>query len=156
MEVNYFTILWWVLPYIDMNQPQVYMCDPARSPLLSPPNSIPLGCPSAPALSALFHASNLDWSSISHMVIHMFQCCSIKSSHPGLLPQSPKVCLLSLCLFCCLIHRVVITIFLNFIYMCVNILYCCLCFWLTSLCTTGSSFTHITRIDSSAFFLIAE
>ena len=30
---------------------------------------IPLGCPSALALSALFHASNLDWSSISHMVI---------------------------------------------------------------------------------------
>ena len=26
MKANYFTILWWVLPYIDMNQPWVYMC----------------------------------------------------------------------------------------------------------------------------------
>ena len=34
---------------------------------------IPQGCPSALALSALFHASNLDWWSISHRVIHMFQ-----------------------------------------------------------------------------------
>ena len=35
-----------------------------------PPHPIPLGCPSAPALSALLHASNLHWSTISHMVIH--------------------------------------------------------------------------------------
>ena len=35
-----------------------------------PPHAIPQGCPSAPALSALFHASNLDWRSISYMVIY--------------------------------------------------------------------------------------
>ena len=35
MEANYFTILW-VLPYIDMNQPQVYMCLPIQNPLPSP------------------------------------------------------------------------------------------------------------------------
>ena len=82
-----------------------------------PPHPIPLGCPSTPALSALFHASNLDWSSISHIVIYMFQCYSLKSSHPRLLPQSPKVCSLHLCLFCCLAYRVIATIFLNSIYM---------------------------------------
>ena len=92
---------------------------------------IPQGCPSALALSALFHASNLDWWSISHMIIHMFQCYSLKSSHPCLLPQSPKVCSL-LCLFCCLVYRVIITIFQN-PYICVNILYWCFSFWLTSL-----------------------
>ena len=54
------------------------------TPLHLPPHPIPLGCPSTPALSALFHASNLDWASISHMVIYMFQCCSHKSSHPRL------------------------------------------------------------------------
>ena len=64
-----------------------------------PPHPIPQGCPSAPALSALFHASTFDWSSISHMVIYMFQCYSLKSSHPRPLPQSPKVCSLYLCLF---------------------------------------------------------
>ena len=34
------------------------------------------------------------------MVIYMFQCYSLKSFHPHLLPQSPKVCSLYLCLFC--------------------------------------------------------
>ena len=68
-----------------------------------PPYPIPQGHPSAPALSALSHASNLDWWSISYMVICMFQCYSLKSSHPRLLPQSPKVCSLHLCLFCRLV-----------------------------------------------------
>ena len=86
-----------------------------------PPHPIPQGCPNAPALSALSHASNLNWWSISHMVIYMFQCCSLKSSHPCLLPQSPKVCSLHLCLFCYLAYRVIITIFLNSIY---ALIYC--------------------------------
>ena len=79
-----------------------------------PPHPISQSHPSAPALSTLsMHASNLDWQSISHMVIYMFQCYSFKSSHPRLLPQSPKVCSLHLCLFYCLAYRVIVTIFLN-------------------------------------------
>ena len=39
-------------------------------------------------------------------------------SHPLPLPQSPKHCSIHLCLFCCLAYRVIITIFLNSIYMC--------------------------------------
>ena len=40
MKDNYFTIPWWFLPYINMNQPQVYMCSP---PILNtlPPTSPP-------------------------------------------------------------------------------------------------------------------
>ena len=72
-----------------------------------PPHPIPLGCPRAQALSALDHVSNLHQSSILHMVICMFQCYSLKSSHPHLLPHSPKVCSLHLCLFCCLAYRVI-------------------------------------------------
>ena len=106
------------LPYIDMNQPWAYMCPLSRSPLPTPSHPITLGCPSALALSALFHALNLDWWSVSHMVIYMFQCYSVKSSHPRLLPQSSEVCSLYLCLFCCLTYRVIVTIFLNSIYMC--------------------------------------
>ena len=55
-----------------------------------PPHTNPLGHPSAPAPSILYHASNLDWQFISHMIIYMFQCYSPKSSHPRPLPQSPK------------------------------------------------------------------
>ena len=81
------------------------------------PHPIPQGHPSAPGLSTLSHASNLDWRSISYMIIYMFQCYSLKSSHPHLLPWSPKLCSLHLCLFYCLTYRVIVTIFLNFIYM---------------------------------------
>ena len=62
--------------------------------------------------------SNLDWRFVSYMILHMFQCHSPKSSHPLPLPLSPKDCSIHLCLFCCLSYRVIITIFLNSIYMC--------------------------------------
>ena len=81
-------------------------------PSLLPPHFIPQGHPSAPALSTLSHASNLDWQSVSYKIIHMFQCYSLKSSHPRLLPQSPKVCSFYLCLFCCLTYKVIVPIFL--------------------------------------------
>ena len=83
-----------------------------------PPHPIPLGCPRAPTLSALLHALSLPWSSILYMVIYIFQCYTLKSSHPHLLPQSPKVCSLHVCLFCCLAYWIIVTIFLNSIYMC--------------------------------------
>ena len=37
---------------------------------------------------------------------------------PSPLPQSPKDCSIHQCLFCCLVYRVIVTIFLNSIYMC--------------------------------------
>ena len=80
---------------------------------LPTPSAVPLGCLRAPVLSVLLHASNLHWSSISHIIIYMFQCYSLKSSHPRLLSQSPKICSLQLCLFCCLAYRVIVTIFLS-------------------------------------------
>ena len=89
-----------------------------ESPSYFPPHPIPQGCSTALVLSALFHALNLAWWSISHMVIYTFQCYSLKSSHPRLLSQSPTVCSLYLCLFCCLAYRVIVIIFLNSIYMC--------------------------------------
>ena len=123
-----------------MNQPRVHVSFHPEPPSHLPPHRIPLACLRAPALSVLLHASNLHWSSILHMLTYMFQCYSLKSSHPGLLPQSPKVCSLHLGLFCYLTDRVIITIFLNSLYICLNILYWCFYFWLISLCIIGSSF----------------
>ena len=65
-----------------------------------------------------YHALNLDCRFVSYMILYMFQCHFPKSSHPLSLPQSPKDCSIHLCLFCCLAYRVIITIFLNSIYMC--------------------------------------
>ena len=90
--------------------------NPPSSSLL-PPHTIPLGCSSAPAPSIQYCASNLDRRLISYMILYIFQCHSPKSSHPLPLPQSPKDCSVHQCLFCCLIYRVIVTIFLNSIYM---------------------------------------
>ena len=70
-----------------------------------PPPDPPSHFPSHPSGSSrytspehLSHASNLGWQSDSHLIIYMFQCYSLRSSHPRLLPQSPKVCSIDLCL----------------------------------------------------------
>ena len=106
-----------VLPYIHMNQPWVHMCSPSWAPLPPPSPSHPSGSSQCTSPEHLSHASNLDRRSVSHMIIYMFQCYSLKSSHPHLLPQSPKDRSIHLCLFCYLAYRVIITIFLNSIYM---------------------------------------
>ena len=87
----YFTILYWfchTLTWI------LHRCACVPHPEASshlPPHPIPLGHSSVSAPSTLYHTSNLDWWSISHMIILMFQCHSPKSSHPRPLPQSPKL-----------------------------------------------------------------
>ena len=90
-----------------------YACVPSvLKPLPPPSTSYPSRLFRAPALGALLHASNSHWLSILHMVMYMFQCYSLKSSHPLLL-LSPKVCL---CLLCCPACRIIGTIFLNSLY----------------------------------------
>ena len=61
----------------------------------------------------LSHAFNLGWWYVSPLIIYKFRCCFLKTSHPPLLPQSPKVCSVHLCLFFYFAFRVMVTIFLN-------------------------------------------
>ena len=112
-----FTILYWfchISTWIRHRYTRVPHPEPSS---LLPPHTIPLGCPSAPAPSIQYHALNLDWRLVSYMILYMFQCHSPKLSHPLPFPQSPKDCSIHLCLFCCLAYRVIVTIFLNSIYM---------------------------------------
>ena len=71
-----------VLPYIDMNLPWCTCVPHPEPPSHLPPHPIPLGHPSAPAPSTLYHASNMDWQFILHMIFCMFKCHS--PYHPTL------------------------------------------------------------------------
>ena len=120
-----------------------------------PPHLIPLDHPTAPALSTLYHASNLDWQFISHMIIYMFQCRSPNSSHPHPLTESKRLFYTSVSLLLSHIqgyrhrlpkfHIYVLVYFIGYFSS-----------WLTSLCIMGSSFIHLIRTDSNEFFLMAE
>ena len=96
----------------------ICVSSPPEPPSHLPPHPIPLGYPGAPALGALLHAVNLHWSSVLPMAMYVSQCFSLRSSHPLLLPLSPKVCSLHLCLLCSPACRIVSTIFLDSLYMC--------------------------------------
>ena len=113
----YFTILYWFCHASTWIRRGCTWVPNSEPPSHLPPHTISLGHRSAPAPSILYPASNLDWRFISYMIVYMFQCHSPKSSHPLPLPQSPKVCSIHLCLFCCLAYRVIVTIFLNSVYM---------------------------------------
>ena len=106
-----------VLPYINMNLPQVYTCSPSWT-LLPPPSLYhPSGssqCTSPEHLVSCIESGLA--TRFIYDIIHV-SMPSPKSSHPVPLPQSPKDCSIHQCLFCCLVYRVIVTIFLNSIYM---------------------------------------
>ena len=81
-----------VFATIDMNQPWIYMCSPSWSPLPPPSPSHPSGSSQCTSPEHLFHASSLGWWSVSPLIVYLFQCYSLRTSHPHLLPQSSKVC----------------------------------------------------------------
>ena len=58
------------------------------------PHPIPLDHPSAPA-----HALNLDWRSVSYMIMYMFQCYSLRSSHSPSPTESKRLFYTSVSLF---------------------------------------------------------
>ena len=107
------TILWWFLPYIDMNQPQVYVCPPSQNPLPLPSPSHPSGLPQCTSFECPFSCTELGLVicfTYGHIPVSMRFFQIIPFFHS---PTESK----SLCLFCCLAYSVIITIFLNSIFM---------------------------------------
>ena len=69
-----------------------------------------------PQASLILHGT---WTGDSFLIWYYTCFNAILANHPPLpLPQGPKDCSIHLCLFTYLAYRVVITIFLNSIYMC--------------------------------------
>ena len=97
LEDNCFTLLCWPLPYINMNQPQVYICPllpESPSHLLHYPS--PLILSQSSGLSSHCHTANSHLLSIIHMIMYIFPCYSLRSSQSLLPPLCSQVC--SLCL----------------------------------------------------------
>ena len=71
MEDNCFTILYWFMPYININQPQVHICSlaPEAPPPHLPVPPIPLGCHRAPA----------PWAIQQPHISYLFHMCSVAS-----------------------------------------------------------------------------
>ena len=85
MEANYFTILWWFLPYIDMNQSRMYMCAPILNPSSHlPPHPIPLGCANAPTLSAVSRTE------LGFVICFMYGNIHVSMLFSQIIPPSPS------------------------------------------------------------------
>ena len=97
-----------VLPYINMNPPQVYTCSPSWTRLSPPSPYHPSG--SSQCTSPKHPVSYIEPGlaiRFIYDIIHVSVAFS-QTSHPRPLPQSPKDCSIHLCLFCCLAYRVIV------------------------------------------------
>ena len=112
------TLLWWFLPYIHMNQPWVYMCSPSWTSLPPPFLSHPSGssqCTSPehpvscikPGLAICFTYDDIHVSMLFPQI-----------TPPWPSPTESKSLFFTSVSLCCLAYRVIVTIFLNSIYMC--------------------------------------
>ena len=111
----YFTILYWFCHTSTcINHGHTHV--PHPEPLTSLPiPSLWVTPVHQPQASCILHQT---WTGDSFLIWYYTCFSAILPNHPSLpLPQSPKDCSIHQCLFCCLVHRVVVTIFLNSIYL---------------------------------------
>ena len=137
-----------------MNPPRVYSYSPSEPTSHLPPHTIPLGHPSAPAPSILYHASNLDWLYFLYDIIH------VSMPFFQIIPPSPSptefkslfYTSVSLLLSHIQGYRYHLSKF--HIYALVY----CIGVFLSGLLHSiiGSSFIHLIRTDSNVYFLMAE
>ena len=83
---------------------------------MPPPHPTLLGLHRTPALGSLCDTAVSRWLAALYMVMYMFQCYPLHSSHP-LLPLHVQNSALYVCLLCCPAGRTISTTFLGSIYM---------------------------------------
>ena len=96
---------------------------PHPEPPSQPPSpSHPSWSSQCPIPKHLSHASNLDWRSVSQLIIYMFRCCSLRSSH---LAFSHRVqnSVLYICVSFSVLHIGLSLPSFKIPYLCVSILY---------------------------------
>ena len=100
----------------------IYVSLPSWTPLPSPTLSHPSRLSQSTRLSFLNHTANSHWLHILHMVMCMFQSYSLNLSTLFLL-LCAQVCSLCLSLYCCPTNRFISAVFLDSIYIRINIQY---------------------------------
>ena len=156
MEANYPTILWWSLPYIDMSQPQVYMCLPSWIPFPPPSPSHPSGlsqCTSFERPVSCIKLGLVIYFTYGNIHVSMLFSQITPPSHSP--TESKSLFFISVSLLLSHIQGRHYRLSKFHIYALIHYIGALL-LWLTSLCIIGSSFIQLIRMDSNAFFLIAE
>ena len=144
LEDNCFIMLWWSLPYIDVNRSSLYTC-----PLL-----LSLACRFHPSMSptAPGWAPCVTPPMVTYFTWQRIHTKATFSRCPAPLPpQRPRGCSVCLCLHFLSVNRFANTICLDSIYVFVNIAYLVFTFWLISLCIASSRFILFIRMDSNLF-----
>ena len=123
-----------VLPYINMNQPWVYMCPTI---LNHPPTSLPTQSLWVVPEQQLWVPCFMHWTCIGHLFyIWQYTCFNAILSYCPTLSFSHIVqkSVLYICVFFAVLHVGPLLPSFQIPYIFINILYWCFSFWLTSLC----------------------
>ena len=134
-----------------MNQPQMYMCPPSLTSLPSPFPSHPSGlsqCTSFECPASCIKLGLVNYFTYGNIHVSMLFSQIIPSS------PSPRVqkSVLYICVSFAVSHIGSSLPSFQIPYICINILYWCFSFWITSLCIIGSNFIYLIRTDSNVFF----
>ena len=154
---GYFTLLWWVLPYIDMNQPCMYMCTSlSQNPLPPPSSSHPSGssqCTGFECPVSCIELGLVIYFTYGNIHVSVLFSQIIPPSPSPSESESPFYTSVSLLLSRIQGYHYHLSKF--HIY---ALIYCPGVSFLTStsLCIIAFSFIHLIRTDSDVFFLIAE
>ena len=85
----------------------IHRCLPLKPPPHLPHHPTLLGFHRELALRSLCCTANYHWLSTLHMVMYMFPCYFLKSSHLLSPPRWPNVCSLCLHVHCCPVDRII-------------------------------------------------
>ena len=140
------------MPYIDKNQPQVYMCPPILNP---PPNYLPTPSLWVVREHHFWVPCFMHPTCTGHLFyIWEYTCLNaILSNHPTLaFSHWVQKSVLYICVSFSALHVGSSVSSLSIPCICISIRHLS-SFWLTSLCIIGSGFIHLIRTDSKALRL---